>query len=131
MEKILVDTDILIEFFRIKDRSLSLYSKIFRINTHIPMISSVTIAELFAGRSIQDKREEAILKEFLSKVEILYSNFEVMKLTGEIMRSSDYKATFQDAEIASCALYYELPLLTKNVKDFCKILGLKLFDENG
>ena len=77
MEKILVDTDILIEFFRIKDRSLSLYSKIFRINTHIPMISSVTIAELFAGRSIQDKREDAILKEvtiqlFPIKLEIFF-----------------------------------------------------------
>lgn len=128
MEKILVDTDILIEFFRIKERSRCLYSKIFRINTNIQVISSVTVAELFAGRSIEEKKEELILKEFLSKVEILYSNFEVMKLTGEIMRVSEYKITFQDAEIAACSLYYNLPLLTKNKKDFKKIKGLKLFD---
>ena len=126
MEKILVDTDILIEFFRIKKRSLCLYSKIFRINTNIPVISSVTVAELFAGRSIEDKKEELILKEFLSKVEILYSNFDIMKLTGEIMRVSDYKITFQDAEIAACALCHNLSLLTKNKKDFSKIKGLRL-----
>jgi len=128
MEKILVDTDILIEFFRIKERSRCLYSKIFRINTNIPVISSVTVAELFAGRSIEDKKEESILKEFLSKVEILYSNFEIMKLTGEIMRVSDYKITFQDAEIAACTLCHNSPLLTKNTKDFKKIKGLKLFN---
>jgi len=128
MEKILIDTDILIEFFRIKERSLCLYSKIFRINTNIPVISSVTVAELFAGRSIEDKKEESILKEFLSKVEILYSNFEIMKLTGEIIRVSDYKITFQDAEIAACTLCHNLALLTKNTKDFKKIKGLKLFN---
>ena len=126
MERILVDTDILIELFRIKERSLSLYVEVFNINTNIPVVSSVTVAELFAGRSIEDIKEESILKEFLSNVEILYPNFEVMKLTGEILRDSKYQISFQDAQIAAGALYQKLPLLTKNKKDFIKIKGLRL-----
>lgn len=126
MERILVDTDILIELFRIKERSLSLYVEVFNINTNIPVVSSVTVAELFAGRSIEDIKEESILKEFLSNVEILYPNFEVMKLTGEILRDSKYQISFRDAQIAAGALYQKLPLLTKNKKDFIKIKGLRL-----
>jgi len=127
MKKILVDTDVLIEFFRLREKSQSIFSKIFNLNIYLPVISSITVAELFAGKSINDKKEELILNEFLDKIEILYPNLKIMKLTGEVLRENNYKITFQDAEIAAFSLYYHLPLLTKNKKDFKKIKGLKLF----
>jgi len=128
MKKILVDTDVIVEFFRLKEKSQSIFAKTFSLNIYLPVISSITVAELFAGKSIDNKKEESILNEFLEKIEILYPNFKIMKLTGEILRKNDYKITFQDAEIAAFSLYYRLPLLTKNIKDFKKIKGLNLLN---
>jgi len=127
MAKILVDTNILIEFLRLKDKSQSRFVQTFQSGKHIPSVSNITISELWAGKSTASKTNRQFIEKLLNNVEIFYANLEISKKTGEIIRESNYSIAFQDAQIVATTIFYSLPLLTLNKKDFQNIKGVRLY----
>ncbi|MCK5524079.1 MAG: type II toxin-antitoxin system VapC family toxin [Thiomargarita sp.] len=72
-------------------------------------------------------------EESLSSAENLLSTFyeqplseEIVKLCIQLRQTTSLK--LPDAIIAATAKHLELPLITRNIKDFQKVPGLKLFN---
>lgn len=129
MKKILVDTSIIIEFLRLTDKTKSVFYQIFNQTDYLPVVSLVTVSELWAGKSMKNEATLTVVEELLTSVEILPSNLKIAKKTGEILRLLDYTIAFQDAMLAASALEKNLAVLTFNEKDFIKIPGLSLFKQ--
>lgn len=121
---ILVDTSVLIDFLRLKNKEATLYFQ--TVKGEDPAVSFVSIAELYAGRSIVDKDKKEIVDELIASCEVVDGNLDIYKKAGEIMRLHR-PTNFQDAMIAATAIYYKLPLLTLNIKHFKKIKSLSLY----
>lgn len=128
MKKILLDTSVLVDFLRRKDKEESVLVKILR-SGDILVISLVTHTELYAGKSVWQKKEaKRELEKLLSGLEIIIPNLSVSKLAGKIR--ARYQVNLLDALIAAEAITSRLPLATLNLKDFKKIKGVKIFHPN-
>ena|SRR3990167_2750319 len=127
MNKILVDTSVIIDFLRRKDRKNTLLFKLARDKNQI-YISIITHTELYAGKSVWE-RQDALkdLKILFSGIKILPLQEEVSKKAGEI--KAHHNINLLDAIIASTALLSKLELVTLNTKDFENIEGIKLSRE--
>lgn len=124
---ILVDTNILIDYFRQKDKRLTIFHKTFNSNGNLSAaICLTTVSELWSGDSMGDKNNQALTEQFLSSISIVKNNMKTAKITGELIREKKDGISFPDAEIAACAIYNNLPLLTINKRDFQKIKGVRL-----
>lgn len=124
MANILLDTSILIDHFRLKNKSETIFRRLFE-NKHDLHISILTHTELYAGKSIWEKRvEKDYLKKILSGLKILPLEENISENAGEI--KARYGLTLADAIIAATALKHKLELATLNVKDFKRVVGLKL-----
>lgn len=126
MKKTLVDTSVFIDFLRRKDKNNSLFYQVFSQEKYKPIISLITITELWAGRSIEKKENLKFIEELVGNCEILMPSLKTAKKAGWILRQTNYQVSFQDIQIASLALENKLPILTLNKKDFEKIKGIKL-----
>lgn len=123
MKKVLVDTSVLVEFLRIKEKTVyrEVLSKGWR-----PVVSFITPAELWAGRSAwEDKGKTKALEKLLSAIEIVFPQASTLKLSGKLR--AHYQISLLDAFIAACAIEEKLPLFTLNLRDFKKIKGVNLF----
>ena len=120
-EKILVDTDILIDFLKGQQESV-LYIK---NNSNIISISVISVAELFSG--IRNKIEKKDIEYFLNLFPILSVTPEIAKLGG-IFRNKYFKSfnvSLADAIIAATAKINDLNLKTLNTKHFPMFKGIK------
>lgn len=125
MKKILLDTSVLIDFLRRKDKEESVLVRIIH-SKHILAISLITHTELYAGKSVWQKREaQKELERLLSGLEIIIPDLKVSKLAGKIR--ARYQVNLLDALIAAEAITSHLPLATLNLKDFRKIEEVKIF----
>lgn len=126
MKKILLDTSVLIDFLRRKNKEESVLVKTLR-SGHIPAISLITHTELYARKSIWRKEEaQRELEKLLAGLEIIIPNLGVSKLAGKIR--ARYQVSLLDALIAAEAVTSRLPLATLNLKDFKKIKEVKVFE---
>ena len=75
-DSILVDTDVLIDFFKGHPESMNL---IHTYSTRI-ILSSIAIAELYAG--VKGDEEESTIEEFISLFRIVSVNTEIAKRGG-------------------------------------------------
>lgn len=66
------------------------------------------------------------LYDFIAFANLFYLEDDIIDKTIEIRRSSKIK--LPDAVIAATALVYHLTLLTRNIKDFQKVPGLKFLN---
>jgi len=121
MEKIILDTNILIEILKGNDRIVS-----FLDEFEIFYISSVTKMELFYGAFNKKELEE--LNKFMESFYIIEINEHIsIKATNLIFKyAKSHNLKIPDALIASTALEYNLPLFTLNLKDFRYIDGINL-----
>jgi len=122
---ILVDTDVIIDFLRSKDKKTTTFHKLFIDSSNEAVISFVTKIELLAGMDSENPGKKNIIKKLLGSVEVLESNESFSEVVGKILRH--YSVSFQDALIASHSIAASLPLLTRNKKDFAKIAGVRLY----
>lgn len=125
MSKVLLDTSVIIDFLRRKDKSDTLFYKLLKEELYV---SIVTHTEIYSGRSVWEKTE--VKKE----VEQLFSSLGILPLVNEIsvsagkIKAVNYNRTILDCIIGTTALYYDLVLATLNRKDFEDIKGIKLLD---
>lgn len=125
MKGILIDTSIIIDFLRQKDKSKTIQIKLeqSQITLHV---SIITHTECFSGKSIWEKTEAfQALKSLFSDIKILPLEEEISEQAGHIR--AKYDKNIADAIIAATAIFHKLDLATLNIKDFKKIEGIKLF----
>lgn len=122
---ILVDSNILIDYLRRDKKPETIFYGLFSIE-NTPAISCATITELYAGKSVEERKERQNVERVINACQQLEISAEICKSAGELLRRGQ-GLTFQDALIAATALHHKLPLLTLNKKHFNKIKGVTLF----
>lgn len=123
--QIVIDTSVVIDFLRRRDAEKSVFA---RFSGKIKgLISLVTVAELYAGKSVQDDPEKKKRVEtMLTGVEINIPTLDTARQTGTLR--AKYQLSLADAFIAALAIESGLPLATFNKKDFAKVKELELFE---
>lgn len=125
MEKILVDTDVLIDFMRGYDERIkSLFYRIQKHETHAS-ISLVSVTELYAGKDAEVEAKQTILTKLLAFFNIVLLDLSTAQLAGNIKRK--YSLSLADSYIAATSLENGLPLLSFNNKHFKQIPELSLY----
>lgn len=90
------------------------------------VISTVSILELFEGRSTRDSSEAKRVKVRLADFATIPLTEEIAELAGSISRDFG-PVEIADAAIAATAIVGKARLFTLNQKDFRKIKGLKFY----
>lgn len=125
MSKILIDTSIIIDHLRLKNKKQTILYKLFK-NKHNLFASILTHTESYAGKSVWEKDSvRNHLKNILAGITILPLEEITSVKAGEI--SARYNLEIVDAIIAATSIIHKLDLATLNIKDFEKINGIKLF----
>lgn len=123
--QILIDSNILIEYLRAKDKENTILFKFQECDFYISVIS---IFELLAGANTTEKKQQAkTLVENFIKVDFTEKDAELAGDMAIFLRNEGINfKNFNDIFIASTALTNDLPILTFNTKDFQHIQNLKL-----
>lgn len=125
MTKILVDTSIIVDFLRRKDRGNTIFFNLIEDKYQL-YASIITHTESYAGKKIwENKYAMDELELLLNRITILPLQENISKKAGEIKAKNG--ADVLDAIIAATSIIHDLDLATLNIKDFERIKGLKLF----
>jgi tRNA(fMet)-specific endonuclease VapC len=122
IKRYLVDSDVLIDYLKGLSKRRRLLLKLREEGVLI--ISVINVVEIYSGKEIKDSRKRKIIDEFLSEFEIISLEENLAKRAGIIRMQ--YQVPFADAIVAATAIETNSILVTRNVKHFSKIKGLKL-----
>ncbi len=114
MARILVDSDVLVDHLRGYQRFLHGSDDVH--------YSSITRAELFAGRGTEERRVRRLLEPFSE----LLVDRAVAERAGRLRRTLGIRLA--DALIAATAVEHRLVLVTRNTRDYEAVRGLRLGD---
>lgn len=121
--RILVDTDICIDFLRGVENSKKIFNSILD-EKKIGLTSVITEAELFSGKDCNDIKKKRNVEELLSLMHKVEVNSMIAKKAGEIRRL--HKTPLTDSLIAATAILTNAIIYSRNEKHFKRIKGLKL-----
>ena len=129
MEKSLIclDTSILIDYYRKKDKSKSLFFKLTE-RYSLFAVSSVTEYELYLGNS---EEQNIFWNKFFSQITILPFDTKAAKIAAGIykqLKAKNKLIEVPDILIAGTAMQNNLVLATLNRKHFERITGLNIVD---
>jgi predicted nucleic acid-binding protein len=110
--RVLVDSDVLVDHLRGQRRFAPGKDEIH--------VSSVTRAELFAGRGTEERRVRRLLESFAE----LPVDRAVAERAGRLRRTLGIGLA--DALIGATAIQHRLLLVTRNIQDFAAIRGLRV-----
>ena len=122
-----IDTDIFIDHLRGKNPGADIYAKI--ITEEIPYTTSITRFELFCGA--RNQKEEDIINECLLGFSLLPFDKKSSQEAARIYRDLKKKGQLigmRDILIAGIALANNLPVATKNKKEFERIKNLNIWE---
>jgi len=125
----MLDTDACIAL--IKNRPVSMRSRLSLLTSEEVGISSIVAAELWFGvaNSQKKKKNESALKDFLEFVTLLDWPGEASHLYGQIRAQLQKLGTpigAMDLLIASHALFIDTVLVTNNTREFERVSDLKI-----
>lgn len=123
MDKLLLDTSILIDYLRRKDKENTIFEKI-REKYNL-VISFATVSELYSGKISARQEIQRNIQEIIDSCQIIVVDFAGSRKAGELRR--DFGLALGDGFIAQLALEQDLILATLNTKDFGKVKGIKLY----
>ena len=123
MEKIVLDTNILIEVLKGND---AIVNKLETSECRY-CVSSITAMELYYGAL--NKAELYKLKKFINLFELFDVNQNISFIATELIfeYSKSHNLTIPDSLIAATAIHHNMQLHTLNVKDFVYIEELSLY----
>ena len=124
MAKVLLDTSVVIDFLRRKDKEKSALFLLAEDENQL-FASIITHTELYAGKSVWENQEA------LKEIELLFSGINLLLLDELTSKEAgriraNYQTNLLDAIIAATALRHSLSLATLNVKDFEMIKKLQI-----
>ena len=123
MKQLVVDTSVIIDFLRTKNKADTL---LYEIAQEDLSISIVTHTELYAGKSVWENSEaKEALEKVLAGMSLVTLDKRISERAGHIKSYSNISLI--DALIAATALVGNIELVTLNIKDFEKVKGIKLF----
>ena len=124
MTKLLLDTSVVIDFLRKKEKTETFLYKLSQEDLYI---SIITHTELYCGKSVWEKKEAQLsLEKIFSGMSILPLETQISQQAGKI-KAYNHDRSILDCVIAATALHHKLQLVTLNTKDFEKIRGLKIY----
>ncbi|PJE62870.1 hypothetical protein COU88_02695 [Candidatus Roizmanbacteria bacterium CG10_big_fil_rev_8_21_14_0_10_39_6] len=125
MKRLLLDTSIIIDFLRQKQKQ---QTYLYMLSNEDLYVSIITHTELYAGGSVWEKTSaQNELKDLFSGITILSLEYEISCLAGKF-KALHYSMSLIDCIIAATACIHTFTLVTLNMKDFVKIEGITLFD---
>lgn len=126
------DTNIIIDHIRQRGSQKSSLENFATANSDEQFaLSTISVQELYQGRSTRDELREQILLSNIAPLIILPYTYEVAELAGKLSRDHARALEFPDAAIAATALVNGAGLYTLNRKDFADIEGLVLYEFDG
>jgi predicted nucleic acid-binding protein len=117
-----LDTNSIIYYLKDEQSAVKVIDKIFAQNS-IVYISVITELELLSFSNLTTNELNKI-EEFLQIVAIVPLDSRLARMAANLRRL--YKIKTVDSIIAATSLYTGSTLVTRNIKDFQKIIGLKL-----
>lgn len=125
MVKIVVDTDIIIDFLRNGAGDLPLLLKLQAEEKAELYLSSLTILEIFVGKS--SKKRAGEIEAVINSFKIIPVDQFLARVCGEKQRDHCLSITLSDLIIGLTAVFLNAVIATRNKKHFQKIPGLKFF----
>jgi len=122
MGEVVVDTSVLVEHLRLGGKKSQYARTVDRIE---PIISFVTVAELYSGKSAWKEEHAKEIETLLAGVEVKFAGRQRSKEAGRLR--ADRELTLPDAFIAGLAVELGLPVFTLNKRDFAKVAGIKFY----
>ena len=118
---ILIDTDVLVDFFRGFDKAVAFVNK---YNARI-ILSSIVVAELFAG--VKGDAEQIALQNFISLFRVVPVDAAIGKAGGLYKRDygKSHGVGLADAILAATAEAANAELKTLNTKHYPMLKGIK------
>jgi tRNA(fMet)-specific endonuclease VapC len=125
-KELFLDTSVIIDFLRVKDKSASIFYKLISKNSKF-LVSIVTHTELYSGKSVWESEKAC------QELKFIFEGIEVIGLTEKISVNAGqiralYNLDLIDAIIASTAIVTNTPLVSLNTKHFSHVEDLELFD---
>ena len=114
-QEIVYDSDILIDHLRGHLPAKNVIEKV-KNRKIVAYISSITEAELLAGKDLDNENKREIVEELIKKCIKIIVNNDIAQKAGEFRRR--YRVEMPDAIIAATAFHQKCRLWTKNKKDF-------------
>lgn len=112
-EKLLIDSNILVDYLRVRKEAIEFLDEI-----KSPRISVITVSELYAG--VREGLERTALTRLVNELEVIDVTEEIARKGGLYLR--DYRKShgvgLGDAIIAATAASGDLQLVTLNRKHF-------------
>ena len=117
---ILLDTDVLIDFFRGYGKAVTFVNA----NSSRIILSTIVVAELYAG--IKGEEEQTVIEKFMSLFSVIPVTSEIAKAGGLYRRDygKSHGIGLADAIIAATCEVEKAELKTLNIKHYPMIVGL-------
>jgi predicted nucleic acid-binding protein len=110
--RVLLDSDVLVDHLRGHRRIIPGRDELY--------VSAISRAELFSGRGAEERR----IRRLLEPMENLPVDAAIAERAGRLRRGTSRR--LPDALIAATALEHRLTLVTRNIRDFEGVKGLRL-----
>ncbi|MFZ2658011.1 MAG: type II toxin-antitoxin system VapC family toxin [Victivallales bacterium] len=126
IKRILIDTSVIIDYLRRKNKEKSLFFTLVSDNQKL-FISSVSVFELLAGADNQQKTGD--VETILSFLEIIDFNCVIARKSSiyyQSLKKRNCQLEFRNLFIASTAIVYDLHVATLNVRHFSRIPEIKI-----
>lgn len=125
MGKVLLDTDVVIDFLRAKtELFLQLLESQRRKEVEL-YLSSITLMELFAGE--MNTRELTEVTELLETFTVISFDKQLAKFAGKLKRGKRLNAHFADFIIGATSIYLNAKLATRNKNHFQGIGKIRFY----
>ncbi|MBI2310626.1 PIN domain-containing protein [Candidatus Collierbacteria bacterium] len=124
MTKVLVDTDVLIDYSKGFFKGLNDLKELQEKGKIILFLNPIVVAEYLADKNLNDVKKLKESLNFISSFKTILISNKMGVVAGEIMRNTS-GPNWKDAMIAACCLVESCRLATRNQKHFNKITGLK------
>lgn len=125
MQKVVIDSDILIDHLRFQSELLDAIFYQLLSNKLKAYLPSVVASEIYSGKGTKENTQLKVVEELLDQLEFIPADEEISKIAGCLIR--DKGLGLGDAIVAATTLSLNAKLATRNTKDFIGIKGLRFF----
>lgn len=129
MVEVVLDSDVLIDWLRDEKRVNRLQSLVTQSSKYSFYITSISQFELLVG-GYATNTYSSIIRQLVS-FDVLNFDYKAADIAAKFYASFRKKGEtppLKDLFIASTCISFDLPLVTRNKKDFIKFKGLELID---